>query len=222
MQNKFSKKDFAFWIFICGVGELAGMAAASFLYLVGRFTVGQAFLGWHGLVLLLIVLVTGVLEGSIAGYFQWTMLTHRYPRLLLKPWIRATAWGTAVGCLLGSLPTVQLANHFQNHPGNLGMAKLLILALIGMVLGGMIGLVQWWELKKHSLQSGYWILANAMAWPLAVGVLYWGATQATNQLPAEIVFSLSLTFGLCSGLAFGIISGLFLFLIQPIADFDKK
>jgi hypothetical protein len=217
MQNKFSNKDFAFWIFICGVGELAGMAAASALYLLGWFMVGQSFSGLHGLVMLLIMLITGVAEGSIAGYFQWTALNRRFQKLSLERWIKATAWGTAVGCLLGSLPTLQLANYFQTHPGDLGIAKFLIAGLIGIILGGMIGLTQWWELKKYSLQSGYWILANALAWPLAIGFLYWGATQVACNLPAEINFSLGSVFGLCSGIAFGIISGLFLFLIQPSA-----
>lgn len=218
MQNKFFYRDFAFWVFICGVGELAGMAAAAALYLLGWTLVGQTFSGLHGLMMLCIMVVIGALEGSIAGYFQWTVLNRRFPRLKMQRWIKTSAWGTAAGCLLGSVPTFQLANYFQSHPGDFELAKLLLVGLVGMVLGGMIGLAQWWELKKHSLQSGYWILANALAWPVAVGVLYWGAAQVVCNLPAEIIFSLGSVFGLGSGAVFGIVSGLFLALIQPIAD----
>ncbi len=222
MQNKFSNKEYAFWILNCGVGELAGMAAAAALYLLGWFMVGQSFVGLHGLVMLLILLITGVIEGSIAGYFQWTVLSRRFPNLPLNRWMKATAWGTAAGCFLSSLPMLQMANYFQNHPSDFGMAKLLLVGLIGMVLGGVIGLAQWWELKKCSLQSGYFILANALAWPVAVGFLYWGATKVVCNLPTEIIFSLGSVFGLCSGIVFGLISGMFLFLIQPNNHLHKK
>jgi hypothetical protein len=222
MQIKYTNNDFAFWIFICGAGELTGIAAAAVLYWLGWFIAGQSFSGLHGLLLLLVMVAAGLVEGGIAGYFQWTALNRRFQTLSMARWIQLTAWGTAAGCFLGAAPSVLLANWFQTHPSDLGNAKLLIAGLLGMVLGGGIGLAQWLELKKHSLQSGYWILANALAWPVAVGFLYWGATQVAGKLPAEIIFSLGSVFGLGSGVAFGIISGIFLFLIQPTAALEKK
>lgn len=202
----------------CSTGELLGVAAAGVLDFTLWMAFGRPLLQVHGLLAIAVMVASGALEGTIAGYFQWTFLSRRYPGMRLSRWVRATAWGAALAWFLGTLPSVAVTG------GVLGSWTLsnrllpLLAVLAGVVFGGCFGILQWLELRRHSDQSAYWILANAAAWPVALGLVYAGVAAVGNVAPPLAVFGAGVLTGVAAGAALGLITGLFLPLIRPLGE----
>jgi hypothetical protein len=211
MQTSFQRSDWLTWIMACGFGELLGIALAAVLeFMLGKM-IGQPVLFIHGLLTLVVSVIVGIGEGIITGYFQWTALVQWFPGLPMRAWIRVTAWGAGIGWVLGTLPSVGLASLIQQNP-NLPRTLLLFMALLaGILVGGIFGICQWLELRRYVCRSLYWILANALAWPVAAGIIYWGASVAAENWPQTMVFALGSLSGLSAGVALGAITGLFFF-----------
>lgn len=69
-------------------------------------------------------------------------------------------------------------------------------ALMGLALGPILGLPQWWVLRRHVERASWWVPANALAWACGMVVVFIGA----GTVPAEGV-SLSLIVILIATLA---------------------
>jgi hypothetical protein len=54
-------------------------------------------------------------------------------------------------------------------------------AVMGFVLGSVLGTPQWLVLRRHVQRAGWWILANSVAWACGMVVVFMG----TNFIPAE-------------------------------------
>ncbi len=202
----------------CGTGELLGLAAAGVLDLVFWMAFGRPVLQVHGLLAVAVMVAAGALEGTIAGYFQWTFLSRRYPGMRLSRWVRATAGGAALAWFLGTLPSVAVTGGVLGS-WTLPNSLLPLLALLaGGVFGGCFGILQWLELRRHSDQSAYWIIANALAWPVALGLVYAGAASVRNVVPTLAVFGVGALAAVAAGAALGWVTGLFLPLIRPLGE----
>jgi hypothetical protein len=47
----------------------------------------------------------------------------------------------------------------------------LLAAAMGLVLGPVLGVPQWWVLRRHVAHAWWWIPANAAAWALGMPVI---------------------------------------------------
>lgn len=93
------------------------------------------------------------------------------------------------------------------------MSDLLIYALaalMGLVLGPILGVPQWLTLRRYVPKAGWWVLANALAWMLGMVVIFIG----TSFIPAEgitpPVALVLLVFVVAAGAAVGAVHGLVL------------
>ncbi len=83
-------------------------------------------------------------------------------------------------------------------------------AVMGFVLGSILGVPQWLVLRHHLPKAGWWVLANALAWLVGMVIVFVG----TNFIPPEGI-SLNVAFVLLlflfiAGAVVGAIHGLVL------------
>jgi len=194
-----------------GIAAAAGLAYL-FLYMFG------APVGPEQRVLAVLVMISaGVLEGVITGYWQWLVLSRRFEGISAGSWLTLTALGAASGWFLGTLPSVYFARGISEA---LHLSRVLLVffaALAGMILGGLFGIFQWLELRRHSNQAGLWIPANALGWVLGLALIYFMVSLQNPGMSPAVVIGLGAIAGLSGGLVVGAVTGWFLIRIEPFA-----
>ncbi|MDD5126791.1 MAG: hypothetical protein PHR43_01640 [Dehalococcoidales bacterium] len=199
------------WTFACGAGELIGIGVAAGIWMLHLRLFGEPqTLPWQ-LLLILVMILAGIIEGSVTGAFQWWVLKQRFAILKTRNWLFVTALGAAVAWLLGMLPST-----FLSQPDTADMVKMAVwqtalLSLgMGIVLGAVFGAFQWLELKKHTPDAARWIPANLLAWMAGLLVIFLGAALPTADTALPVIIAIGAAAGLLGGLAVGAITGLFL------------
>lgn len=94
------------------------------------------------------------------GGLQFFLLRRYFPRMGL--WILATAFGW--------LLAITLAFLLSKIDGFLAIGRsniFLFAPLLFLIIGGSIGLGQWWILRTHVRRAGWWIVASTVGWSMA-------------------------------------------------------
>ena len=102
--------------------------------------------------------------GLSVGCFQWLILRRYLPRM--GWWILATC--------LGLLLALGISRNLSDlaHSLDFEIDNDLINSFIIVLLGGPIGLLQWFVLRRHVSRAGWWIFASVAGWILAVLVVF--------------------------------------------------
>jgi hypothetical protein len=206
------------WTFACGIGEFLGIGAAAGIAVLHRVLLGEPDDIGEGILAILIMVIAGVIEGTITGLFQWKVLRRKFERLPAKSWVGFTIAGAAVGWLLGMIPSTFLGN--QPATSSVPMPEFsaaqvaLFAALLGIVLGAIFGTFQWIALRKHTLKASRWILANLLGWVPGLAFIFVGASIPTAETGLAVIVILGLASGLLGGLSVGAVTGLFLVRMQ--------
>jgi len=137
----------------------------------------------------------GVVLGSTLGFAQWLVL-RRYSQQKIH-WI----WASAVGMVLGNIalflfydllwitlrwPSPQTFFNITLAPKSLEfqMRLSLIVRLVAQTWAGVVfGLCQWLILRRSVHAAGWWILANALAWPITAYLgttAFWAMVDASH------------------------------------------
>jgi hypothetical protein len=195
-----------------GIGLAATFVAAIAGNFEERMTLTTRFL------ILASMVVAGVVEGSILGFFQWRVLRNRFPSLTALYWMGSTAAGAALCWLLGSLPGT-LASAAQPEAVTMGTPPLrfivFFILLSGLILGSILGIDQWLVLRKHANHSTRWIGANASGWAAALVWIFLGASIPSEQSHLSFILIIGATYVILSGISFGMISWSFLKNLTP-------
>jgi hypothetical protein len=109
-------------------------------------------LGWILGSLIFPVLST-VSAGVGVGLLQWPVLYRRLPRAWRWPLATAIAWTGGSVVLLVAVPDS------------------LQLLLSGLILGCVVGLGQWWILRREFYWAGWWIVISPIAWISGLTIL---------------------------------------------------
>lgn len=196
------------------MGEFLGIGvAAGIWFLHSRFLGEPGNLG-EKLLLLLIMIGAGIIEGLVTGSFQWAVLHKRFIEMKARNWLLFTALGAAAGWLLGMIPSVFFLPDTSNssalsaEPSGLLFALLAVLS--GVVLGALFGAFQWLELKKHTPDAARWILANLLGWMVGLALIFLGASLPPARAGLALIVLIGGASGLLAGLSVGAITGLFL------------
>jgi hypothetical protein len=96
----------------------------------------------------------------LTGSLQYLLLRRILPRM--GRWIAATAFGWLLAVLLIFLIARLGAFRDVTQTG-----EVLAAVLGGTIIGGSIGLGQWWVLRAHVRHAGWWIAASMVGWALA-------------------------------------------------------
>jgi hypothetical protein len=198
------------WILANAVGETVGLGGTlvigGLLLLNAQKTIGVVPAA------ALAVLAGTFVEGTVVGTAQWLVLRRPIKGISWRVWVLATAVGAFVAWTLGMIPsTFMFAGADSGGTASTQMSDLMIYALaavMGFVLGSILGVPQWLVLRRHLPKAGWWVLANALAWMVGMVIVFAG----TNFIPPE-GFTLNVAFVLLlflfiAGAAVGAIHGL--------------
>ncbi len=196
------------WILANAVGETVGLGGTLLigvlLLLNAQKTVGVVPAA------ALAVLAGTFIEGIVVGTAQWLVLRRPLKSIRWRVWVLATAIGAFVAWTLGMIPST---GSDIGGATSAQMSDLMVYALaavMGFVLGSILGVPQWLVLRRHLPKAGWWVLANALAWMVGMVVVFVG----TSFIPPEgITISVALMlllFLFAAGAAVGAVHGLVL------------
>jgi hypothetical protein len=180
------------WVLATAAGELLGLGTTALLGagLVLTLGLGEG-LGPTLTVAAAMILGGMAVEGATVGVAQWLVLRGPLPRLGWRPWVLATAIGAGAAWALGMIPSTAmslLADGAAGTGGASGPAAepsgLLfygLVALMGLVLGPVLGLPQWLVLRRYVALAGWWMPAQSAARALGMIVIFLG----TNAIGPE-------------------------------------
>lgn len=160
------------------------------------------------------VLAGTFLEGITVGTAQWLVLRRPIKSMRWYAWVLATAIGAFVAWTLGMIPsTFMVAGAGSGGATPVQMSDLMIYALaavMGFVLGPILGVPQWFVLRRHLPKAGWWILANALAWMVGMVIVFVGTNFISPEgINLNVALAL-LLFLFIAGAAVGAIHGLVL------------
>ncbi|MGF0319735.1 hypothetical protein [Nocardia fluminea] len=162
------------WIVFVTVGEFLGFSVPA---IVAASMWDRA--GWSATVSLL---VAGVGEGVVLGWFQARALRPALPDLPGHAWVAATAIGAAVAWSVAMVPVS--TDGFAGWPRAVATVAL---GMSGAVVVSAIGVGQWVVLRRHLTGAGWWIGATALSWAagLVAFVLFTSPLWHPGQPTAE-------------------------------------
>jgi len=212
------------WIPACVAGELLGLGAAGAIGYGMYSAWGDPRGPIHKALFVLVMTLAGALEGTITGSLQAWVLRRRYPQLSLRRYATFTASVAALGWLVGMLPSTFIPDGAPDQP----MAEppvalvLLFAALFGVLAGALFGAAQAVALRAHAAHVWRWIVANAIAWGLALPWTY--AAPALMPSPIDPVLA-SIAFaagGAIAGLVLATVTGVSLAWLPPRAPWRRR
>lgn len=160
------------------MGELLGLGPVAFAgILLARILAegGGAVEAVGGLVAFTLL---GAWEGAAVGLAQWIVLRRRLPEIGRRSWVWATVAGAVAAWLLGMLPNT-IMSFIGDGGGTMPepeSAGLFVMAGgMGMVLGAVLAAWQWRVLRRHVTGAGWWVPANALAWAVAMPLIFMAA-----------------------------------------------
>ena len=160
-------------------------------------------------VVLTLVVAGGLVEGLALGAAQGWWLRRRWPRLRLGGYLAATVVVAGLGWAAGSAPGV-LAGGDGGGAGPSIALVLLGAAAIGLVMGPVLGTGQAVAMRGAVPHPYKWVVANTAAWPLAMVLIFLGATGAWPDWSMPTLLLAGAATGLAAGSALGVVTGLWL------------
>jgi hypothetical protein len=203
------RRSVAPWVGACAAAEAIGIGAAAAAARAADSVAAQPG-RWAGATTALAVIVAGgLVEGSALGWFQGRVLRRRLPRLSLGRYVLATVLVAGLGWAVASAPPVLASGGAGAAPPPL-LLVLLGAAGIGLLLGAVLGGAQALVLRGAAERPGRWVLANSLAWPPAMIVIFLGATRPGATWSLAAVVALGAGTGAVAGVVVGVVTGRFL------------
>jgi deazaflavin-dependent oxidoreductase (nitroreductase family) len=206
------------WILACLVAETVGMTAAATAARVGQdLSEGDGNAGrWLALA---VVVAGGLVEGVALGVLQGRALATRWPALSRRSFALVTVAVAGVGWAVASAPGVLAGDDDSAAGPPFGFVVLGALG-IGLVMGSLLGAAQALPLRTAVTHPWRWVAANAAAWPVAMVLIFLGASTAGAGWPLLVVAGYGTVTGVLAGAALGLVSGAWLGTLdgQPLAN----
>ena len=90
----------------------------------------------------------------------------------------ATGVGAFIAWTLGMIPSTLMSVTTDSAAQTQQMSDAMmywLAVLMGFVLGLILGIPQWFVLRRYVRRAGWWVLANAIAWAAAMPLTFIGA-----------------------------------------------
>jgi hypothetical protein len=210
------------WIAANAIGELIGLGGTA---LVGLLVFTQIEMKFGPFAPALMMVLAGTfLEGIVVGSAQWFVLHRTIKQVRWQTWTGATAVGAFTAWLLGMIPSTFMAlgadqEAASSSPEIENWMMLALAAVMGLVLGPILALPQWWVLRRYMQRAGWWIPANALAWMGGMVIVFAAAGLAPEEGHMATTILLILVALLFAGVVVGAVHGLFLiWLLQRRKD----
>jgi hypothetical protein len=200
---KSNLKFYLSWTLATTIGELVGFAVPTIIGLIA------VALKVSDIMMVPVMAVAGMGEGACFSFAQWLVL-RKYIKNIEKQWILYTAIAAGLAWIIGMLPSS------LGDPSKLPIQILVpAITILGIFFLLSIGTAQWLVLKKHVQKAGWWITANAIAWPLGVATTFIPITLVPDGAPIGLWIAAGITGGIMMGATVGAITGWFLVKLLP-------
>jgi hypothetical protein len=172
-------------------GELVGFAVPAIALPI------FVALGWSDAAIAPLTLLAGACEGLAVGFAQALVLERVLADLSRREWMVATAWGAVLAYALAAIWNLML--NVTN--GVFTVAVIIAGIFIGIAFLLAMGTTQWLVLRKHVPRAGWWIPANALAWPAGVAMPFITIALVPDGSP--------IAFHIIAGVVGGVLMGFF-------------
>jgi hypothetical protein len=184
------------WTLATMAGELGGFAVPTLAYAL----VWMAGVSDRGAFPML--LMAGAMEGAILGGAQWIVVRWWVPAIRWQAWIGATTAGAALAWAIGLLPSA--IGGLDTIAPSILVSGAVVLGLVFVLsLGG----AQWWVLRRHLTKARWWIVVNAVAWPVGVAIPVIALSAIPDDVSAPVRAVVALGSGVMMGAVVGAITG---------------
>lgn len=171
----------------------------------------RLWLGWTGLTWLAFVLsltvvevgergdisfINGLLGGCFVGMAQWLMIRHHLQQAHRWIWVSGLGWGALALLHIGAIGWIAPET-----------SSLSIRVLFGLFYGFYVGLVlgvgQWWVMRKSLVRAWRWALLSAAIWSVSIafGWLIGGGLRLVTNLFVTEVLGLVVAWALVAALS---------------------
>jgi hypothetical protein len=202
------------WVFANTVGEALGLGTTALIGAAIASSLGEETSVLAILVLAAVaVLARTLVEGTVVGTAQWSVLRGPLPGIRWRTWAVATGAGAFLAWFLGMIPSTVLSlgagsGGTGTAPAEPGNVVVLGLAFcMGLVLGPVLGFPQWLVVRRFVSHGALWMSANAIAWAFGMVVIFAGIDPAISggfDLLSVTILSFTLA---CAGAVVGAIYG---------------
>lgn len=206
-----NNKLYTQWVINCSAGELLGIGIAGGIAVAINSVMSEPYSTGQKINVLFAMLLAGAFEGTSVAWFQWRVLRHVYPTMRFINWWKWTVAIAVFGWTMGMLPSLFFINSTAQPPYEPALWFVAVTAAAGGALAGaLFGWAQSFELRKHTDKWMWWIVANTLAWSVAMVIIFMGATWPAAETPAVWIITSAIISGCFAGLSLGIITGWFL------------
>jgi len=202
------------WVLANAAGEAIGLGGSALLWAAAVVYLGVDSGPTASVLLAAVAVLAGALiEGTVVGTAQWLVLNERLHTLRWKTWGLATGAGAFLAWTLGMVPST-LISLGANSPGQApppepSDAVVYALAfLMGLVLGPILGLAQWFVLRGYVRRAALWMPANALAWAFGMVAIFFGVDLAVGAGFGPATIPLLVATLACAGAIVGAVHGL--------------
>lgn len=164
--------------------------------------------GLVGPVALGVVVAGGLVEGTALGVAQGGVLARMFPALARARYLAATVIVAGLGWAAASAPSALGGGGDAEQPPVLLVVSGAV--ALGLVMGAVLGAAQATTLRGAVRHPGRWVVANTAAWPLAMVLVFLGATLPDAGWTTPGVLLTGALTGVVAGTVLGLVSGLFL------------
>jgi len=200
------------WVLANAIGEVVGLGASAVVGVGLAWTIEKTMGAFGSLAMAGVMILVGTLEGIVVGIAQWLVLRRPIQNMSWRAWVLATAIGAFVAWTLGMIPSTLMATNADAAaappPEMSNVVMHGLAALMGAVLGPILGLPQWLVLRRHVQKAGWWVLANAAAWALGMPVVFVGASSVPPGGFGLGVVVVGIVTGASAGAVVGAVHGL--------------
>jgi hypothetical protein len=203
----------ALWVRWVGANTLGETIGLGFTALVAVAVAGAGDTGRVSLVVAAAaaLVAAGAVEGVAVGYAQWRVLRDPLAALRARSWVLATVIGAVVAWTLGMVPSTLAAGTGEGGvPPFSDAVQYLLAALMGLVLGPVLGVPQWRVLRRFVPRAGQWVLANAVAWAAGMPVIFLAAGSVPAGAPLWLLAAAVLGACAAAGAVVGAVHGVWL------------
>jgi hypothetical protein len=195
------------WILNYSLGELMGIGAAA---VVGRLLFVEFYntIPTSPIVTPVLLIIAGAVEGFIIGYIQWKSLSKLVIDFKPSPWILTTIISTVVGWLLVLPPAILFISFLTKFSLLDNYYSILYIIAVGLAYGGIVGIPQYFIIKKFYRNAIVWIFANTLGWMLSFLIV--SASFSIFNYFSVFIYNSVLMVAACvlSGFVQGIVTGM--------------
>ena len=209
------------WILNYSIGELLAIGVATTIGRLVFVEFSDEISRSPAFVTPLVLVAIGLTEGWVIGYLQWRSLSRLVIDFKRRSWVYVTMIATTLGWVIVIPPTILLVSFFVDFGLANRYYSILYAALAGVCFGSIMGLGQYFILKRFYNNALVWLVSNAIGWMLSFLVVYFCLSFLDRGNSFLYNFALLGFACVLSGLSQGLVTGTALHFLMSVRNAYK-